>query len=478
MFYSQNWKFVKAFDFGAHDNGICVGTDKLKNTYITGQSYYFTGGTGSTYKEMLCKYDSFGNSIWTTTLTTNYAHSVTDTLGNTYLAAGNKLYKYDNAGQKIWEVNCGSNLSIKKIAIHPWGGIVFVGIGVNSPVIGSVLQRYNESGTCLWSKFGEFSKSGSSGFAIACDKNGYIFVAGDGNKDVSTGNSGFLVKYDSNGNIQYNRFVPHTPKVLHVTNDEIFLGGWFSVYPISISGTTYTCDTKYSKWYLMKMDTSMNVKWHKILSNDANIGSVASDAQGNLFVGGSYADLHVDNYNFTSNTGEIFIMKVDSEGNIQWIKNSAGNGQTGSTTISDISVGSDNEITFTGTLYGFHDFDHTNVSVQSNMYGDLLIGRLSTTDELDENDVNIKKNEFDDGGLNAFPNPNNGKFIITYFSQKESSVQIRILDVHGKIIYTEPIQKIQGHLNKEVDFSNQAKGIYFIEMIADNERTTQKIVIE
>ena len=113
--HGQSWNLVKTIDFGAHDNGICVGMDKLKNMYINGQSYYFTGGTGSTYKEMLCKYDSLGNSIWTTTLTTNYAHSVTDTLGNTYLVGGNKLYKYDNAGQKYGKLIVLTAYLLKKL---------------------------------------------------------------------------------------------------------------------------------------------------------------------------------------------------------------------------------------------------------------------------------------------------------------------------------------------------------------------------
>lgn len=424
---------------------------------------------------MLCKYDNQGNSIWTQTLATSGAQSVTDTLGYTYLGAGNKLYKYDNTGQILWQISCPNNANIKKLVMHPSGGVIVVGFGTKSQILGSVLQRYAPDGTCIWSKHGEFPKSGSSGFAIACDKTGNTYVTGDGNKDPNTGNSGFLAKYDDDGIIQYIKYVPQTPKIIYATNNEVYLAGEFSVNSINISGSTYSCDPQYVNWYLLKMDTSSNVVWHKIIGNTTNIGSIALNENGDLFVGGSYSNFKIDNYNLTTNSGEIFIMKINSLGSIKWIKNSISGATSGVATISDIELDTDDEITFTGTLYGSHNFDNITAFVQSNMDGDLMIGHLSTASI-----VNTIEESMPSSNFIVFPNPT-GSSINIKGNVNADNYDIFIVNLIGQILYSQTFKinnNYNNNLEQFVDLSSLPKGVYFIHIRTDSITEVKKIVKE
>ncbi|MCD4833807.1 MAG: T9SS type A sorting domain-containing protein [Bacteroidales bacterium] len=75
--------------------------------------------------------------------------------------------------------------------------------------------------------------------------------------------------------------------------------------------------------------------------------------------------------------------------------------------------------------------------------------------------------------LSIYPNPTNGIIIIS-IENLDSEMNLVITDITGKTI----INKILQNTNTEIDLSNYAKGIYFIQLYNNNEVTTRKIVIE
>ena len=105
--------------------------------------------------------------------------------------------------------------------------------------------------------------------------------------------------------------------------------------------------------------------------------------------------------------------------------------------------------------------------------GNLFITRIS------ENNIttNIKDIE-SDANLHIYPNPTQGFFQIEYMSLIKGALQINITDVNGKIVYTQAVTKFEGEFKTNVDLSKQAKGVYFIEIVAEEKRQVKKVVLE
>jgi hypothetical protein len=78
--------------------------------------------------------------------------------------------------------------------------------------------------------------------------------------------------------------------------------------------------------------------------------------------------------------------------------------------------------------------------------------------------------------LSIFPNPTSGKF--TIHSVNEKINQINITNLSGQIIYKkEFLSSPSGVRGFEIDLSNQAKGIYLIQVITDQQAVNQKIIV-
>lgn len=73
-----------------------------------------------------------------------------------------------------------------------------------------------------------------------------------------------------------------------------------------------------------------------------------------------------------------------------------------------------------------------------------------------------------------FPNPSSGIFTIN-LKNKTAETKICVYDVLGNCVLDKISVK---NSNQEIDLSNQAKGIYFMEIISDREREVQKIILQ
>lgn len=81
----------------------------------------------------------------------------------------------------------------------------------------------------------------------------------------------------------------------------------------------------------------------------------------------------------------------------------------------------------------------------------------------------VSNNNIDNNNrFNIYPNPSNGKFIV----MTENNVKIEILNILGNIIYQSNNSSTQ-----EIDLSFVENGIYIININSENERFTEKIII-
>lgn len=463
---AQSWDWAKNIDYYCRDIGVSIGADLQGNIYITGTSDCPTGpsGSGRGYG-MFWKFDNSGNILLQDTLEIGVYKSATDTNGNTYIV-GNKIAKYNNAGQQLWMIN---NTFGNRIALHPSGGIVVMGRAIFSGTSKSIISRYDENGICLWTKIGEFPAAGN---VITCDENGNSYVAGSGYIDSNTGNSGFLVKYNNSGVLLSTRTIPNEPTDVVISSDfSIYIVGHFSSDPIFINNTAYQYN--HNTIYLIKYDQQDTILWYKIVSGSAVEGfTIAADNNNNVYLTGNYKNLNVDNFNLNSTDGDIFVMKAESSGNILWIEHSITTDSPQSGYPNDITVNSANEILITGAINGTHSFGAYTLS-QSSMYTDLLVAKIGlgiTTNIVPS--TPMKPKEF-----NVYPNPGQGMFQISYKASETEEIQINVFNNSGLKVYSEKTTNPQKEFTKNINLSKEAKGTYYIELITDGKKSVKKIIL-
>ncbi len=85
------------------------------------------------------------------------------------------------------------------------------------------------------------------------------------------------------------------------------------------------------------------------------------------------------------------------------------------------------------------------------------------------------------GKLTLFPNPSNGLLNINFENALNTTYNIEVFDVFGKLIYKNEILNITGYkFNAEINLTNLnlSNGLYLINVNSDNQKTSQRVVIE
>jgi len=77
---------------------------------------------------------------------------------------------------------------------------------------------------------------------------------------------------------------------------------------------------------------------------------------------------------------------------------------------------------------------------------------------------------------NAFPNPTNGKFKIEYDLLKNQRISAEIYDMTGRLVDNFSETQFKGDNLMELDLSDKANGIYFLEVLIEGEKNIKKIV--
>lgn len=87
-------------------------------------------------------------------------------------------------------------------------------------------------------------------------------------------------------------------------------------------------------------------------------------------------------------------------------------------------------------------------------------------------------NEFNAYDLNVYPNPNTGKFTLALNTSDQGSVNIRIYNVLGTLVYAEGNVSVIRNLTKTVDLSSLPKGIYHLKVEGNRGTAIIRVVID
>lgn len=303
-----NW--AKSFGDANDDQGKSIALDATGNVYVAG---VFTGTA------------DFDPGPAAHTLTANGSSQ------DIFIA------KYNASGDYLWAVNIGNSNDemVNKIAVDASGNLYATGYfygtvdfdpgatAQNLTCIGYVeafVLKLDALGNYVWAKqIGGAGSGGEVGQSVAVDANGNILIAGcyDGTPDLDPG-----------------------------INSQIM--------PFAGSQDAFIC-----KW-----DASGNYIWGRSVNGPSieNPWSIATDATGNVYTAGHFIGSAVD---FDPGAGiesispvgsaDIFILKLDINGNFVWVKQMGGAGAT--SVNRGIGVDASGNVIITGGFIGTTDFD-------------------------------------------------------------------------------------------------------------------------
>lgn len=403
---ATNYLWAKSAGGTSNDYSNDVTSDAFGNVFVAGSFYSHTitfgnitltneDNTGTTTDIFIVKYDPSGNVLWAKNgggamndfgqfITTDAAGNVlitggfqsnTITFGNVTLTNANTIssnsnifiVKYDASGNVLWGHSAGGAYDDieSSISVDATGDVLLTGVFKSESIIfgsysltnsnfsgtsGNIfIVKFDAAGNVLWAK----APVGSSDDVIASvflDAFGNFLLTGGFNGNIVFGNitltssygqNFFVVKYDAWGNVLWAKDAigasAYGNSISTDNSGNVLITGYYQTPNITFEATTLTnADTSEFGYnsgdiFIVKYDSSGNVLWansaggiYYDLCNSASI-----DSQGNIFIAGFfYSPTITFGANTLTNAGcgqsDIFIAKYDASGNLIWA-NSAGN---------------------------------------------------------------------------------------------------------------------------------------------------------
>ena len=88
-----------------------------------------------------------------------------------------------------------------------------------------------------------------------------------------------------------------------------------------------------------------------------------------------------------------------------------------------------------------------------------------------------------DGGttinnLDVYPNPSRDIFNVTFVTEDIQDLEVRVINVVGEVVYTEALEQFVGEYTKQIDLTDNSKGVYFLEITTNSGVVNKKLIIQ
>jgi len=80
--------------------------------------------------------------------------------------------------------------------------------------------------------------------------------------------------------------------------------------------------------------------------------------------------------------------------------------------------------------------------------------------------------------LIVYPNPTHGHVTVSFNSNKTDDYKIRIINMLGEKVFVEKLWDFKGFYEKDIDLTNNSKGIYFLEIEKDDGVINKKLILQ
>jgi hypothetical protein len=285
-------------------------------------------GVGYSGDIYVVKLDSGGNVQWTKTIggsSWDEASSIIQSSDGGYVVAGSTrsfgagdydiyIVKLDLGGNVQWTKTIGGSLTdvARSIIQSSDGGYVVAGWTASFGAGNEDIYvvKLDSSGNVQWTK----TIGGSSddfAYSITQSSDGGYVVAGE-TSSFGAGNDDFyVVKLDSSGNVQWTKTIGGSSDDIAWSIIQSSDGGYV------VAGGTQSFGAGGRDIYVVKLDSGGNVQWTKTIggSNWDFAISIIQSSDGGYVVAG---------YTLSFGLGDIYVVKLDSGGNVQWTKTIGG----------------------------------------------------------------------------------------------------------------------------------------------------------
>ena len=471
--FAQNvdWLWAKKAGGTALDFGWDIAVDANGNSYITGSFY-----------------DS--STFGTTTLTSSGSQDIS-------------IAKLNSNGNWLWIKQAGGTSEDygSRIAVDANGNSYITGYFEGSATFGTTtltssgyynidifVAKIDQNGNWLWANQAGGTDT-DCGYGIAVDANGNSYIIGVFAENATFGtttltSSGykdiFVAKLDINGNWLWAKQAGGTDydivySIAVDDNGNSYVTGYFWS-SATFGATTLTSSGQYDI-FVAKMDSNGNWLWAKQAggtSSDRGY-SIAVDDNGNSYVTGYFEESATFGATTLTSSGyeDIFVAKLNINGNWLWAKQAGGT--SGDFGLS-IAVDANGNSYVTGNFAESATFGTTTLT--SSGYGDIFVAKLGEVNSIDLPDIISFS-----GIRSIYPNPFNPLTTIDYEISMPADVKIEVYNNRGQLVRNFILgYKEQGSykLTWEGEDNNGclcSTGIYYIRMQAGKEIYIKKAVL-
>jgi hypothetical protein len=339
--HAQVVKFAKTYGGTDYDVASSVQQTSDGGYIVAGDKESFVAGY---YDFFLIKTDANGNIIWAKTYGgtfNDYAYSVQQTSDGGYIVAGWTtsfgasngdifLIKTDANGNIQWAKTYGGGNYDGAFSVQQTsdGGYIVAGV-TNSFGAGDrdlFLIKTDANGNVQWAKTYGGTSWDGAESVQQTSDGGYI-VAGETSSFGAGSYDFLLIKTDANGNVQWAKTYGGGNYDLAFSVQQTSDGGYIVV------GETYSFGAGWYDIFLIKTDANGNIQWAKTYGGTFNdyAYSVQQTADGGYILAG-FA------YSFSAG-GDILLIKTDANGNVQWAKTYGGIGDDAAHSVQQTADG-------------------------------------------------------------------------------------------------------------------------------------------
>ena len=186
-------------------------------------------------------------------------------------------------------------------------------------VVGSSLENYdgmyilklNEYGDTTWSIMHDFyTVGGDIPKSVIQKSDGSFIISGFAADSTEGASSGFLLKLDNNGSVEWLKPIDEGFNDRHIMHKQTTDGGFI------IGGYNYDTTATYTQVFLIKADSLGNIQWQQeygAANYNDYLKSIDLTPDGGYIIGGDFE-------NPSTNSYDMFLLKTDSLGNQEWEK--------------------------------------------------------------------------------------------------------------------------------------------------------------
>ena len=80
--------------------------------------------------------------------------------------------------------------------------------------------------------------------------------------------------------------------------------------------------------------------------------------------------------------------------------------------------------------------------------------------------------------LDVYPNPSRDIFNVTFVAEDIQNLEVRVINVVGEVVYTEALEQFVGEYTKQIDLTDNSKGVYFLEITTNSGVVNKKLIIQ